>query len=97
MEHDKLDDEFVKNFNIGYIFGNNFPYISEEFLKTNRPEVERNKEDDNFKPISGIILGLEQFYNEKNKDLNISKNNQLDELREIRQRDNEDRELERDL
>ncbi len=92
MEHDKLDDEFVKNFNIGYIFGNNFPYISEEFLKTNRPEVERNKEENNFKPISGIILGLEQFYKEKNKDLQISK---LDELKEIREKNQEDRDIER--
>ena len=97
MEQDKLDPEFVKNFNIGYIFSKNFPYISEEFLKTNRPEVERNKEDDHFKPISGIILGLEQFYNEKNKDLNISKSNQLDEFKKIREKNQDDRELDRDL
>lgn len=97
MEQDKLDDEFVKNFNIGYIFGNNFPYISEEFFKTNKPEVERNMEDDNFKPITGIVLGLQQFYNEKNKDLQISKSNQLDELREIREKNQDNRDLDRDI
>ena len=96
MEHDKLDDEFVKNFNIGYIFSNIFPKISEEFLKTSRPEVERNKEEDNFKPISGIILGLEEFYNEKNKDKSITKS-KLDELKEIRENNQNDREIDREI
>lgn len=97
MEQDKLDDEFVKNFNIGYIFGNNFPYISEEFFKTNKPEVERNKEEDSFKPITGIVLGLKQFYKEQNKDLHIAKSNQLDELRELREKSQEIRDFDRDI
>lgn len=91
---DKLDDEFVKNFNIGYIFGKNFPYISEEFLKTNRPEVERNKEVDNFKPISGIVLGLEEFYIEKHRELNQTES-RLEELKELR--NNHDQQMDREL
>lgn len=96
MENDKLDDEFVKKFNIGYVFGNNFPYVSEEFLKTNRPEVERSKEEDNFKPISGIILGLEEFYNEKNKNISQTQS-KLDELKEIRENNQNEREIDKEI